>query len=158
MTGLARDFDLRADRWLRTPTIAGFAPLLCGGMGLAREQAPLATFQGPSWARVSGAAGRGAAVGIAGRPGLPPWTYWRGPVWPVVTWLFGWAPQRRGLLEPASKLRTERLRLVVDGTFAGYYQPFGGERLGSHRQSWTAAVVLDRLAAVSRGSPAAGPG
>ncbi|HCS58324.1 MAG TPA: glycogen debranching protein, partial [Gordonia polyisoprenivorans] len=29
--GAARDFDLRADRWITTETIAQFAPLLCGG-------------------------------------------------------------------------------------------------------------------------------
>jgi hypothetical protein len=145
--GLARDFDLRADHWLGTRTLAGFAPLLCGGLDPAAEQALLAALQGPEW---SGYPGLIAAVPPSVSPADPcfrPRTYWRGPVWPVVTWLFGWALQRRGLLEPALKLRTEGLRLVVDGTFAEYYHPFSGEPLGSHHQSWTAAVVLDWLPA-----------
>ena len=145
--GLARDFDLRADRWLDTRTIAGFAPLLCGGLAAAAERSMLATFQGPDWA---GYPGLIAAVPPSVSPSdndFRPRTYWRGPVWPVVTWLFGWALQRRGLPEPALKLRTEGLRLVVDGTFAEYYHPFSGEPLGSHWQSWTAAVVLDWLPA-----------
>lgn len=71
--------------------------------------------------------------------------YWRGPTWPVITWLYGWAFGRRGWTEPAEQLRTEGLRLVVDGTFAEQYHPYAGEPLGSQHQSWTAAVVLDWL-------------
>jgi hypothetical protein len=145
--GLARDLDLRADRWLGTRTIAGFAPLLCGGLGADRERALLATFQGPEWAGYPGLLAAVPPSVSPADPGFRPRTYWRGPIWPVVTWLFGWALQRRGLLEPALRLRTESLRLVVDGTFAEYYHPFSGEPLGSHRQSWTAAVVLDWLPA-----------
>ena len=146
-TGLARDVDLRAGRWVGTRTIAGFAPLLCGGLEPARERALVDTLLGPEW---SGYPGLLAAVPPSvspADPGFRPRTYWRGPVWPVVTWLFGWALQRRGFLEPALKLRTEGLRLVVDGSFAEYYHPFSGEPLGSHHQSWTAAVVLDWLPA-----------
>ena len=142
---LARDFDLRAETWLSTSTIAGFAPLLCGGLGPDRERAMLATFQGPEWAGFPGLLAAVPPSVSPANPGFRPRTYWRGPSWPVVTWLFGWALQRRGLLEPALRLRTEGLRLVVDGTFAEYYHPFSGEPLGSHRQSWTAAVVLDWL-------------
>lgn len=146
-TGLARDYDLRASGWLATSTIAGFAPLLCGGLAVHREAALLATFQGPDWAGYPGLLAAVPPSVSPADPGFRPRTYWRGPVWPVVTWLFGWALQRRGLLEPALRLRTEGLRLVVDGTFAEYYHPFSGEPLGSHGQSWTAAVVLDWLPA-----------
>ena len=71
--------------------------------------------------------------------------YWRGPVWPVMTWLFSWAFARRGWAERASELRREGLRQASDGTFAEYYEPFTGEPLGSMQQSWTAAAVLDWL-------------
>lgn len=144
-TGLARDYDLRSDGWVRTRTIAGFAPLLCGGLPAERERALVAVFQGPDWAGYPGLFAAIPPSVSPADPGFRPRTYWRGPVWPVVTWLFGWALQRRRLLEPALKLRTEGLRLVVDGTFAEYYHPFSGEPLGSHHQSWTAAVVLDWL-------------
>jgi hypothetical protein len=145
VTGLARDHDLRADRAVSTPTIAGFAPLLCGGLSKHAERAMLATFFGPEWA---GHPRLFAAVPPSVSPADPGFRqreYWRGPVWPVLAWLFGWALQRRSWHEPAGQLRTECLRLVADGTFAEYYHPFTGEPLGSRQQSWTATVVLDWL-------------
>lgn len=145
VTGLARDHDLRAGRLLDTRTIAGFAPLLCGGLAPDAEQAMLATFTGPDWA---GHPGLLAAVPPSVSPTDPsfrPRQYWRGPVWPVVAWLFAWAFRSQGWHEHADQLRAECLRLVADGTFAEYYHPFTGEPLGSHQQSWTATVVLDWL-------------
>ena len=71
--------------------------------------------------------------------------YWRGPVWPVLTWLFAWAFARRGWAERSLMLRQEGLRQASDGSFAEYYEPFTGEPLGSMQQSWTAAAVLDWL-------------
>jgi glycogen debranching enzyme len=66
-------------------------------------------------------------------------------MWPVMVWLYSWTLAHRGLSEPAARLRTEGLRVTADGTFAEYYHPFTGDPLGSHNQSWTAAVVLDWL-------------
>lgn len=145
-TGAARDFDVRAGSWIVTDTAAQFAPLLCGGLPDAREGTLLALLDGPAF---------------CGHPdlkfALPPSTsplskdfrpreYWRGPVWPVLNWLFFWALERRGWPERAGILRREGLRQVGEGTFAEYYEPFTGEPLGSPEQSWTAAVVLDWLA------------
>jgi hypothetical protein len=145
-SGMAQDHDLRAGRWLGTNTIAGFAPLLCGGLDQTADRALLAEFDGPRW---SGTPGQVAAI----PPSTPPGTdgydarrYWRGPLWPVIIWLFGWAFERRGRTQQAEQMRREGLRLVADGTFAEYYEPNTGEPLGSHAQSWTAAVSLDWLA------------
>ena len=74
-----------------------------------------------------------------------PREYWRGPVWPVMTWLFSWAYGQRGWVERSLALRAEGLRQASDGTFAEYFEPFTGEPLGSMQQSWTAAAVLDWL-------------
>lgn len=145
-TGAAMDFDVRAESWIITDTVAQFAPLICGGLPDARERTLLALLFGP---------------GFCGHPdlkfALPPSTsplskdfrpreYWRGPVWPVLNWLFSWALERRGWSERAEVLRREGLRQVKLDTFAEYYEPFTGEALGSAQQSWTAAVVLDWLA------------
>ncbi|NUS42674.1 MAG: glycogen debranching protein [Mycobacteriaceae bacterium] len=144
-TGAARDFDLRAGHWISTKTLAMFAPLLCGGLPRPAERALLRTFEGPQF---------------CGHPDLrfaaPPSTspvakefrpreYWRGPVWPVMTWLFSWAFARRGWADRSALLREEGLRQASDGTFAEYYEPFSGAPLGSMQQSWTAAAVLDWL-------------
>ena len=96
----------------------------------------------------------------AGHPGLrwalPPSTspysaafnpecYWRGPVWPVFTWLLTWALYRDGEAGVAERLRAVSLEQLGDETFAEYYQPMTGAPLGSLSQSWTAAAALDWL-------------
>ena len=145
MSGLAADVDLRTGGWLPTETIAGFAPLIAGGMPRSMRQRLVALLTGPRW---------------AGHPGLrwalPPSTspcsaafdpecYWRGPVWPVFTWLLTWALHRDGETEVAARLRSASLGQLGDETFAEYYQPMTGAPLGSLSQSWTAAAALDWL-------------
>jgi hypothetical protein len=144
-SGLAVDVDLRTGSWLRTETIAGFAPLIAGGMPLYLRQRLVSLLTGPRW---------------AGHPGLrwalPPSTspysaefdpecYWRGPVWPVFTWLLTWALRRSGETAVAARLRSASLEQLGDETLAEYYHPVTGAPLGSLSQSWTAAVALDWL-------------
>ncbi len=144
-SGAARDFDLRAGSWITTDTAAQFAPLLCGGLPEERERALLQILDGPHF---------------LGHPDLKfelipstsplskdfrPREYWRGPIWPVLNWLFSWAFARRGWSDRALLLLHEGLRQAGDGAFAEYYEPLTGEPLGSMRQSWTAAAVLDWL-------------
>jgi glucosylglycerate hydrolase len=152
-TGLARDQDLRTGEWVEEPTIGGFAPLLCGGdpAVLARQLRLLA---GPQWC---GHPDLRYAVPPSTPPGsasFSPRTYWRGPQWPVMNWLFSWALRRhagdealrrQGAGELADQIRDEALRQLSDLAFAEYYEPFTGEPLGSMQQSWTAAAVLDWL-------------
>jgi glucosylglycerate hydrolase len=144
-TGLARDRDLRAGAWLATETVAGFAPLLCGGLDRTAERDLLRLLDSPRWC---GHPALFAAVPPSTSPASPafrPREYWRGPQWPVLAWLFGWAFARRGWADRAAHLRSESLRLLEDGTFAEYYEPFTAEPLGSTNQSWTAAAALDWL-------------
>lgn len=144
-TGAARDYDIHAQRWITTETMAQFAPLLCGGLPHNRECALLRLLDGP---RFCGHPDLKYPLIPSTSPVSPDFRvreYWRGPVWPAMTWLFSWAFARRGWMERASNLRREGLRQVSDGTFAEYYEPFTGEPLGGMRQSWTAAAVLDWL-------------
>lgn len=143
--GAARDYDLRSRSWVKTETVAQFAPLLCGGLPHDRERALLKLFEGP---RFCGHPDLRFALIPSTSPvskDFRPREYWRGPVWPVLTWLFSWAFARRGWSERSLMLRREGLRQAADGTFAEYYEPFTGEPLGSMQQSWTAAAVLDWL-------------
>lgn len=144
-SGAAKDYDLRAGSWISTETAAQFAPLLCGGLSHGRERALLKTFDGP---RFCGHPDLRFALIPSTSPvsgDFRPREYWRGPVWPVLNWLFSWAFTRRGWSERSLRIRREGLRQVSDGTFAEYYEPFTGEPLGSMQQSWTAAAVLDWL-------------
>ena len=144
-SGAARDYDTRAERWMSTETIAMFAPLLCGGLPRDTERTLVRTFEGP---RFCGHPDLRYALPPSTSPvskHFRPREYWRGPVWPVMSWLFSWAFARRGWAERALSLKAEGLRQAGDGSFAEYYEPFTGAPLGSMQQSWTAASVLDWL-------------
>jgi hypothetical protein len=145
--GLCLDYDLRAGDAIRARTIAGFAPLLAGRLPADRRATLLATLDSSAF------------LGNADlRWPLPPSTspddfafrprsYWRGPVWPVMNWLYWWALGREAEDDRAARLKAAALAQLAGGELAEYYEPFTGEPLGSPAQSWTAAVVLDWLAA-----------
>jgi hypothetical protein len=144
-TGAARDYDTRLQRWITTETLAMFAPLISGGLPRATERNLLRLFEGP---RFCGHPDLRYALPPSTSPvskDFRPREYWRGPVWPVMSWLFSWVFAHRGWAERSFMLRAEALRQASDGSFAEYYEPFTGEPLGSMQQSWTAASVLDWL-------------
>ena len=143
---LCLDHDLRADSPLHARTIAGFAPLVAAHAGSERLDTLLENLFSPAF-----------AGNAALRWPLPPSTspdearfnpraYWRGPVWPVISWLIWRSLKRIGEKERAAILRDAALEQLASGSFAEYYEPFTGEPLGSDDQSWTAAVALDWLA------------
>jgi hypothetical protein len=143
---LCLDYDLRAEEPARVRTIAGFALLISGGLEPERLKDLLETLDSPQF-----------AGNLRLRWPLPPSTspeesrfhprsYWRGPTWPVANWLLWWSLLRLGEHERAEKMRRTALDQLVDGGFAEYFDPFTGDPLGSHDQSWTAAVALDFLA------------
>jgi hypothetical protein len=143
--GAASDFNLRTGSWISTETVAQFAPLLCGGLPHQQERALLKLFEGPRFcAHPDLRFGLIPSTSPVSRD-FRPREYWRGPVWPVLNWLFSWGFARRGWAERSLILRREGLRQAADGAFAEYYEPFTGEPLGSMQQSWTAAAVLDWL-------------
>ena len=145
VSGMARDRDLRANRWLDTQTVAGFSPLLCGGAPDDVQLRLLSLLDSDRWCGHPELLAPVPPSVSPMRPGFNPRQYWRGPQWPVVVWLFSWAFERRGWHERARRMRDGGVRLTDDGSFGEYYQPFTGEPLGSTDQSWTAAVVLDWL-------------
>ena len=48
-SGLAVDVDLRTGQWLRTETVAGFAPLIAGAMPLYMRSRQVSLLTGPRW-------------------------------------------------------------------------------------------------------------
>lgn len=143
-TGLARDYDVLAGTWISTETVSGFAPLVAGGdpglLSRQREQ-----LQGKDW---MGFPGMKFALPPSTSPSSPAFrarTYWRGPVWPFLNLLLGWASARDGQADLYKTLRSESLEQLADLTFAEYYEPFTAEPLGSLAQAWTAAAALEWL-------------
>jgi glucosylglycerate hydrolase len=144
-SGLCRDWDARAGAWTDAESLASFSVLLCGGDDevYARQRE---TITGPRWAGHPGLRFALPPTLSPDDPGFRPRTYWRGPIWPVMNWLFWWALERHGDKELADRWRSEGLGQLADLTCAEYYEPLTGDPLGSHDQSWTAAAALDWLA------------
>jgi glucosylglycerate hydrolase len=143
-TGLARDFDVRTGQWIGPLTVAGFAPLVAGAEPAmaARQRALLL---GEQW---MGHPALRHPLPPSTAPDSPDFrrrTYWRGPVWPFLNLLLGWAAARDQAWELYAALRDASLRQLGDLTFAEYYEPITGEPLGSQQQAWTAASALEWL-------------
>jgi glycogen debranching enzyme len=144
---LCLDYDARTGKPMRSRTIAGFAPLISGGLTTERQGELLRTFDS---AHFTGGARLRRPLPPSTSPegkGFHPRSYWRGPTWPVTNWLIWWSLVRAGESDRAAELRQVGLDQVAEGGFAEYFEPFTGEPLGSLEQSWTAAIVLDWLAA-----------
>jgi glucosylglycerate hydrolase len=143
-TGLARDRDVLAGEWIGPLTVAGFAPLVAGG-DAALLGAQRALLRGPQWMGHPALRWALPASTSPASPDFRPRTYWRGPVWPFLTLLLGWAARRDGADDLAAELRESSLAQLADLTFAEYYDPVTGAPLGSRAQAWTAAAALEWL-------------
>jgi hypothetical protein len=147
-SGLCHDYDVRAGEEIGLRTFAGFAPLFAQtpDAGQRAIQLPLldsADFCGDPQFRW-----RLLPSTSPAEPVFQPRNYWRGPIWPVIDWLLWRSLQLLGYAGRAEELRRDSLsQIAADGDFAEYFEPYTGKPLGSARQSWTAAVALDWLAA-----------
>lgn len=146
-SGLAADVDLRTGEWLRTETCAGFAPLIAGHAPDEMRHRLTDLLLGERWCGHPALKLPLPPSTSPCSPAFNPACYWRGPVWPVFNWLLTWALRRDGEEVLADKLSTVAIAELEDGTYAEYYHALTGEPLGSHNQSWTAAVALDWLLA-----------
>ena len=144
--GLCADRDVLTGESLRVRTVAGFAPLISGGLGERRLGDMLGSLDSPAFAGDPSLHRPLPPSTSPGQPGFHPRSYWRGPVWPVANWLLWWSLLRAGEPERAATLRRHTLEQLAEGGFAEYFEPFTGEPLGSGEQSWTAAIALDMLA------------
>ena len=142
--GLCLDHDLRQDAPLRARTVAGFAPLVAGGS--ERLEGLLRTLYSPDFLGHPELYRPLPPSASPAEARFHPRSYWRGPVWPVLSWLLWRSLVRAGEAEHAAVLRRVALEQLAEGGFAEYFEPFTGEPLGSDAQSWTAAVTLDWLA------------
>src|SRR5919205_369158 len=143
---LCMDYDLRAEEPARVRTVAGFAPLIAGGLNPERLKDLLETLDSPKFAGNPRLRWPLPPSTSPEEPGFHPRSYWRGPTWPVANWLLWWSLLRAGEHDRAERMRRETLEELSEGGFAEYFEPFTGEPLGSLDQSWTAAVALDFLA------------
>jgi glucosylglycerate hydrolase len=144
--GLCLDYDVLAGAPIRVRTVAGFAPLIAGGLGGDALTTILETLDSPAFAGNELLRWPLPPSTSPDEPGFHPRSYWRGPVWPVANWLLWWSLIRAGRAARAAEMRRQTLAQLAECGFAEYFEPFTGEPLGSREQSWTAAVALDMLA------------
>ncbi|MFI7483962.1 MGH1-like glycoside hydrolase domain-containing protein [Kocuria sp. M1R5S2] len=149
-TGLARDYDVLARQWISTATVSGFAPLVAGGDAdlLDRQRSLL---QGPDWMGHPSLRFPLPPSTSPSSPAFRPRTYWRGPVWPFLNLLLGWAGARNGQFDLDEQLRSVSLQQLSDLAFGEYYEPLTGEPLGSLSQAWTAAAALEWVGQTTSG-------
>jgi hypothetical protein len=147
--GMYLDYDLRAGAHVAARTWVGLAPLYCGVsperasrlLDTVREFA--VTLDG-GWAVPSVA---------AADPSFDPARYWRGPVWPMISWVIHLGLRRHGFTAEAEQLRSTQLGLARGGGFWEHYNAETGEGQGTEHLSWTAAIVLDLLLAPPGDTP-----
>lgn len=80
-------------------------------------------------------------------PDLDPDRYWRGPIWINMNWLMWRALRQHGRHALAAELRRCTVDLVRRSGCYEYFHAVTGEGIGTTEFSWTAALVLDLLAA-----------
>jgi hypothetical protein len=143
---MCRDRDLVANRDVTVRTLASFAPFIAGYLTPARREALLSVWRSEAMVGDPRLRWPLPPSTSPAEPQFAPRAYWRGPVWPVMSWLFGTALRRSGAPDDADALVRASLAQIREIGFAAYVEPFTGEPLGSLDQSWTAAVTLDWLA------------
>jgi glycogen debranching enzyme len=88
-----------------------------------------------------------------GAPGFDAERYWRGPVWPMLTWLAYHGALRYGRSDLADGLQAALVELPRTGGFREHYHPLTGAGQGGDAFSWTAALALDVLAEAAAAEP-----
>jgi len=76
-----------------------------------------------------------------------PKRYWRGPCWLVVNHMLADGLTRSGRTDVAEEIVADSLGLIRTSGFAEYYDPRDGAALGGRHFTWTAAMVMELLAA-----------
>lgn len=143
---LCCDLDVVDGSSIEVRTIATFAPLIAGQVTVDTRAALTRLWESETYTGYPELRWPLPPSTSPLEPSFVPNRYWRGPVWPVMSWLLWWAWDRIGENAIADTLRAHALDQIEAVGFSEYMHPFTGEALGSEDQSWTAAAVLDWLA------------
>ncbi|MGC0238420.1 MGH1-like glycoside hydrolase domain-containing protein [Arthrobacter sp. SD76] len=74
-------------------------------------------------------------------PAYDPDTYWRGPAWPPLNYLFQQAFRRQGMDDEAASLAKLTEAGAVASGWAEYWNPDNGRGLGAVPQTWAGLVI-----------------
>lgn len=120
---------------VRIPISDGVMPALVTA-DQAKAEAALAQLEDP--------ARFGARFGPANvsrrHPSYDPATYWRGPAWPPLNYLFWIAQRRWGMSDAALRNAHRSADAALTSNWAEYWNPETGDGLGAAPQTWTGLV------------------
>jgi glucosylglycerate hydrolase len=143
-SGFCLDYDVRGGEEIRLRTFASFAPLFALTADAGQRAAQLRLLDSEDFCGHPQLRWRLLPSTSPAEPAFEPHNYWRGPVWPVIDWLLWHSLSLLGYSARADEIRSDSLGQIAEaGELGEYFEPFTGKQLGSPRQSWTAAVVLD---------------
>jgi glucosylglycerate hydrolase len=148
-SALALDQDFRTGESIQVTTWAGLAPVLLPEIDSELLDVVVKRIGSADFAGNPRLAYPVVPSTAPGTVGFREETYWRGPSWPIANYLLWLGLRMHGHDSPAESLRSAYLEMLRQpgSECAEYFHPFTGAPLGSKRQSWTAAVVIDWLAA-----------
>ena len=124
----------------RVRTLDALLPLLVTRDETARTRTHRSLFDPSEYGAAFGPCGvhRGEAV-------FSPDTYWRGPTWPQLNYLFWLAAQRAGDVALAQQIARLTVAGALRSGLAEYWEPDTAHGLGAIPQSWTGlALVMAR--------------
>jgi glycogen debranching enzyme len=151
-TGMYHAYDVRTGRRSPTRCVNGLLPLILPDLAAERVAALVEAAESARF-------GISATMPVASydrtAADFDPVRYWRGPVWININWLLWRGLREHGRTTQADTLRTAILELVRKSGYYEYFHPVDGSGVGSAAFSWTAALVLDLLAAVDNDPPRA---
>jgi glucosylglycerate hydrolase len=145
-SGLCADYDVRTGDDIKLRTFAGFAPLFARTTDPGQHEVQMRLLDSEDFCGNPRLRWRLLPSTSPSEPVFQPHDYWRGPVWPVISWLLWQSLRELGYPGRAEQIRRDSLSQVATGEINEYFEPFTGAPLGSPQQSWTAAVTLDWLA------------
>jgi glycogen debranching enzyme len=74
-------------------------------------------------------------------PAYDPDTYWRGPAWPPLNYLFQQAHKRLGMERESAALAELTAKGATTSGWAEYWNPDNGRGLGAVPQTWAGLVI-----------------
>ncbi|WP_326555260.1 MGH1-like glycoside hydrolase domain-containing protein [Micromonospora sp. NBC_01813] len=143
-TGMYHTRDVRTGRLSPARCVNGLLPLILPDLP---GQRVAALVESTTSARFGISATMPVASYDRTAADFDPVRYWRGPVWININWLLWRGLREHGRTAQANTLRTAILELVRKSGYYEYFHPVSGDGVGSAAFSWTAALVLDLLAA-----------
>lgn len=140
------DYDLITNEWIKSKTVSSFIPLFTGLLS-SNEAEEMVRWLKHSYHCEPGRYCREPLLPSAGYKAkyFSPLTYWRGPVWINVNWMFWIGLLKYGYENEAEVIRQAVFELVQNHGIREYYDPFTKNGLGGEKFSWTAALVIDMI-------------